>query len=81
MSSASFDSPHSASRELRFDRTLAFLQATLPAPARVLDLGPNNPLAERMRSLGYDVVNTGLTDLDDHPEAVAGLHADAVTAF
>ncbi|MEM1095243.1 MAG: methyltransferase [Bacteroidota bacterium] len=81
MSNAAFDSPHNASRELRFDRTLAFLRATLPAPARVLDLGPDNPLAGRMRSLGYDVVNTGLTDLDEHPEVVEGLQADAVTAF
>ncbi|GAB5519375.1 MAG: hypothetical protein RhofKO_16260 [Rhodothermales bacterium] len=81
MSSAAFDSPHNASRELRFKRTLAFLQATLPAPARLLDLGPDNPLAERLRGLGYEVANTGLTDLDDHPEAVTGIQADAVTAF
>ncbi|MEO1075376.1 MAG: methyltransferase domain-containing protein [Bacteroidota bacterium] len=69
----------------RFARTEAFLGASLPAPARLLDLGPPNTLGERLKKRGYAVAFTGTVDLDEHPEAaaaqVAGADADAVTAF
>lgn len=64
----------------RFERTLAFVRATLSPPARLLDLGPDNALAGMFRDQGYDVSNTGTVDLDTEPAAAAP-PADAVTAF
>lgn len=63
----------------RFERTLAFVRRTLPPPASLLDLGPPNPLAERLRAAGYAVAHTE-GDLDLEPERAAA-EADAVTAF
>lgn len=77
MSSAT--SPNAAHLD-RFDRTLAFVQTALAPPARLLDVGPDNVLAQAFRDAGYDVENTGEADLDDAPEAAAP-EADAVTAF
>ena len=67
--------------ERRFNFTLAFLSAELPAPAKILDLGVDNSLADQMRAAGYDVINTPHADLDLHPEVVSGHDVDAVTAF
>lgn len=64
----------------RFERTLAFVGESLAPPARLLDVGPDNVLAETFREAGYVVENTGTVDLDDAPEAAAG-DADALTAF
>ena len=64
----------------RFERTLAFVRASLAPPARLLDVGPDNALAGRFREAGYAVANTGTVDLDDAPEAAAP-EADALTAF
>ncbi len=66
--------------ELRAERTLRFLQETLPPPARLLDLGSRNTLSERMEALGYTVFNTS-GDLDFSPDVVAREDVDAVTAF
>ncbi|MDE2958074.1 MAG: methyltransferase [Bacteroidota bacterium] len=66
--------------ERRFVRTLDFLQESMPAPARILDLGGPNLLAERMRAVGYEVSNTE-GDLDDPPSGVRQSGLDAVTAF
>ena len=71
--------PDAAHRD-RFERTVRFVGETLAPPARLLDVGPDNPLAERLRAEGYAVENTGLADLDDHPEAAA-IEADALVAF
>lgn len=64
----------------RFVKTLAFLKATLPPPARILDLGPPNQFGEIMKAEGYEVVYTE-GDLDEQPEVVAGVQVDAVTGF
>ena len=64
----------------RFERTLAFVGASVAPPARLLDLGPDNALARAFRQRGYAVGNTGTTDLDDEPGAAAGA-ADALTGF
>ncbi|MDT7856227.1 hypothetical protein RQM47_06215 [Rubrivirga sp. S365] len=77
MSSAT--APSAAHRD-RFERTLAFVRAGLPPPARLLDVGPDNALARELRAAGYAVENTGGADLDDRPEA-AGAPADALIAF
>lgn len=67
--------------ERRYRFTLSFLTGVLSPPAQILDLGIDNPLAARMRDLGYDVVNTPDVDLDLSPQAVQGRNVDAVTAF
>lgn len=77
MSSVTDPSP---SHRDRFARTLAFVRQSLPPPARLLDVGPDNALAGELRAAGYAVENTGLADLDDHPEAAAA-PADALVAF
>ena len=64
----------------RFERTVAFLRASLPPPARLLDLGPPNPLGARLQQEGYNVANTE-GDLDVAYEQVRTVRADAVTAF
>ncbi|QXD15245.1 class I SAM-dependent methyltransferase [Rhodocaloribacter litoris] len=64
----------------RYERTLRFLRASLPPPARLLDLGAPNPLARVMQAAGYTVQNTH-GDLDEHPEIVCGVDVEAVTAF
>jgi hypothetical protein len=70
--------------ERRYEKTLRFLTASLPPPARLLDLGAPNPLSRRMEQAGYTVHNTD-GDLDATPEAVRALvrdyDAEAVTAF
>ncbi len=56
------------------------MEEALPPPARVLDLGAPNPFSAIMQERGYTVQNTE-GDLDDVPEVVHGIDADAVTAF
>ena len=65
----------------RYKHTLEFLQAVLPAPATILDLGVRNPFSEIMEQNGYTVINTLGEDLDELPEIVKKHTVDAVTAF
>lgn len=65
----------------RYRNTLLFLQAVLPAPATILDLGVKNPFSEIMEQNGYTVYNTKGEDLDLLPEIVKEYKVDAVTAF
>ncbi|MGB1049680.1 MAG: methyltransferase [Rhodothermales bacterium] len=67
--------------KLRFDRTLAFMRASDVAPRKILDLGPENTFSQVLRLEGYEVVNTGLVDLDVHPEIAADFDVDCVTSF
>ena len=71
--------PPNPAHERRFRLTHDFVSASLPAPARLLDVGSDNEMARRMRAAGYTVENTD-GDLDDHPD-VAAKEAEAVTAF
>ena len=64
----------------RFNKTIAFVAATLPPPAKLLDLGQINPLADRLRGQGYSVLNTK-GDLDLLPAQASDPGPDAVTAF
>lgn len=74
--------PTSASpaHRYRFDKTTAFMRASMPPPARVLDLGVHNPMSEAMERVGYEVLNTQ-GDLDDDYDQVRGSEVEAVTAF
>lgn len=65
----------------RIEYTLDFLAAHGTAGMRVLDLGIENPLSDRMKGQGIDVTNTEGHDLDLHPELGKGTGMDAVTAF
>ncbi|MDX1440378.1 MAG: hypothetical protein R3284_10800 [Rubricoccaceae bacterium] len=52
----------------------------IPPPASLLDLGPPNPLGDRFKQLGYDVLNTE-GDLDFDYQQIQRHNVDAVTAF
>jgi hypothetical protein len=71
----------SPSKKKRYNKTWAFMQATLQAPASILDIGTPNPFSELLTEKGFSVTNTGGEDLDDSPESVAKYKADVVTAF
>lgn len=65
----------------RYQKTLEFLQQTVPVPAKILDLGVENPFSEIMRNNGYIVNNTSGEDLDMDTSAVLSTDYDVVTAF
>ena len=67
-------------KDERFEKTLRFMRESVPPPAQLLDLGAPNPLSELMGKAGYSVENTE-GDLDDVPEVVRGIQAEAATAF
>ena len=72
---------YAKAHRIRFEKTLAFMQKHLTAPARVLDLGITNPFSSLMEGAGYSVQNTGGEALDLHFEVVRTPGVDAVTAF
>jgi len=65
----------------RFNRTLRFLEKHLDKDVAILDLGENNPLAESMRQLGYQVSNTQGEDLDTDQSRLGNSDYNVVTAF
>lgn len=65
----------------RYSKTLNFLQKSVPEPAKILDLGVENPFTEIMRKSGYEVSNTFGEDLDLNIESLKNSTADLVTAF
>jgi hypothetical protein len=69
------------SHQRRYDKTLAFMRASLRPPARLLDIGTPNAFSEQLARAGYSVVNTQGEDLDEQPEVVSGYKTEAATAF
>ena len=67
--------------EKRYQKTLEFLKQSVPPPARILDLGVENPFSDIMKANGYEVTNTTGEDLDEDQSAVLDDSYDAVTAF
>ncbi|MBT8295140.1 MAG: class I SAM-dependent methyltransferase [Gramella sp.] len=67
--------------EKRYQKTLEFLKRTTPPPAKVLDLGVENPFSKIMKENGYEVTNTSGEDLDEDLSAVKNEQYDLVTAF
>ncbi len=65
----------------RFKKTLEFLENAVPAPAKVLDLGVENPFSAIMKSHNYEVTNTSGEDLDLHSQVDYENEYDLVTAF
>ncbi|TRO65725.1 class I SAM-dependent methyltransferase [Christiangramia sabulilitoris] len=67
--------------EKRYQKTLEFLKDVAPPPARILDLGVENPFSRIMKEHGYEVTNTSGEDLDEDFSAVRNKSYDLVTAF
>jgi hypothetical protein len=65
----------------RYQQTLKFLTQNVPPPARVLDLGVENPFSLIMQKEQYQVTNTQGEDLDLETTAVMNPEVDVVTAF
>jgi hypothetical protein len=65
----------------RYRKTWSFMEPTVVAPARVLDIGTRNAFSVIMEEKGLVVSNTKGEDLDDYPESVAVYEADVATAF
>jgi len=65
----------------RYNMTEAFMAKHLPVPCKILDLGVDNPLSQRLRALGYQVQNTSGQDLDLNPAEAHQTGFDAVTGF
>lgn len=65
----------------RFKETLLFLEESVAPPARILDLGVENPFSEIMKTNNYGVTNTSGEDLDLDTHAVKSQEYDVVTAF
>lgn len=68
--------------DVRYRRTLRFMEQTLQPPARIHDLGVRNPFSEIMERRGFEVYNTKPeVDLDLQPEVVREADVDVETAF
>ena len=65
----------------RYKETIQFLEKVAPPPARILDLGVDNPFSKVMREHNYSVTNTQGEDLDLNTESVKKSSAEIVTAF
>lgn len=65
----------------RYQRTLNFINSTLDANDRILDLGVENPFTEILKKNGFQVTNTRGEDLDLDTSAVITKEFDVVTAF
>lgn len=67
--------------EERYARTIAFVEKHLEPGSTILDLGINNPLSEKLRSIGYEVHNTSSSDLDMNYDEVLTTSHQTLTAF
>lgn len=68
----------------RFLKTLDIVLKTIPPPAKILDLGPVNPISQMMSESDYDVTNTPKDmDLDYAADSdlIKDKSFDAVTCF
>ena len=65
----------------RFKKTIEFLEDVVSPPAKILDLGVENPFSKIMKDHNYQVENTNGEDLDLVTDAVKSSEYDAVTAF
>jgi len=65
----------------RLNKTMQFMAKSVPAPAKVLDLGIENTLSDLMKTSGYEVINTQGEDLDVEYLHLNSHKVDVVTAF
>lgn len=69
------------SAKKRFSITLDFIEKHLDKKHSILDLGIPNPLSEKIKEKGYNVINTRGLDLDEDRSELKSLDYDVVTAF
>jgi len=67
--------------ETRYDQTLKFIRKHISKSCKTIDLGSENPFSEILQKEGFEVTNTGFSDLDLHPEIVNGMDAELATAL
>lgn len=67
--------------QVRFKKTLAFLEKSLPKTSKILDLGTPNDLSNFLTENGYQIDHAHGMDFDHHPEVIAKEGYDAVTIF
>lgn len=73
-----YKSDHAARHQL----TLDFIQQFIRKDEKILDLGPTNPLSEKIKTAGYDLQNTPAeTDLDLNYTSVLNDDFQVLTAF
>ena len=65
----------------RYNKTLDFVQQHLKESTVILDLGVENPLAQKIKALGHEVYNTHGEDLDTNFSIVYDSKYEVVTAF
>lgn len=65
----------------RIQATIQFLKKNITPPARILDLGVDNMLADIMRQEGFDVENTQGEDLDIDYQEITNKPVDLITSF
>ncbi len=65
----------------RYRITQEFVDKHLEYSDKILDLGVDNPLSQRLRASGYNIQNTQGEDLDIERAMVQNDHYDVVTAF
>ncbi len=67
--------------ELRYKNTKEFISRFVSAGEKILDLGVENPFTEVLKKEGFQVFNTGKSDLDLNPGIVKEYDAEVVTAL
>lgn len=67
--------------ELRYKNTKDFILRFATAGENLLDLGVENPFTEVLKKEGFQVFNTGKTDLDLEPGIVQKFDVEVVTAL
>ena len=67
--------------DLRFKKTLDFLQKNASKDEVFLDLGTMNPFTKIMQEKGYNVSNTQGEDLDDDYKKINDYDFDCITSF
>jgi len=82
MKEIAVNSEYNKAHARRFQLTLDFMADLDLKSARILNLGPDNPLSARLTSEGYDITNTPVgLDLDLEYDIVKDPAFDAVVGF
>lgn len=67
--------------DLRYKKTLTFLNQFAEKSDKILDLGTPNPFSELMQKTGYSVQNTNGEDFDNDYQKIAEYDFDCLTSF
>jgi hypothetical protein len=67
--------------ELRYKNTKEFILRFVSASESILDLGVENPFTDVLKKEGFQILNTGKSDLDLEPDIVKGYDVEVVTAL